>query len=76
MKPHLIDKLAIPDTSRETQRLIQRYREIVKPEVFKKPGGKWKKYHEPENLEPEKLQVEKNFRPTKKTLGANRKGPK
>ena len=40
-----IDNLAAVDSSAETTELIQRWKEIVKPGIYRMTGGKWKKYH-------------------------------
>ena len=61
IKNHIIDRLAELDQSEDTQRLIARYREIIKPGVYRKSGGKWKRYHEPKSLRPEKLQIEEKL---------------
>ena len=61
IKPFIIDELARTDETPETQQLINRYREIVKPGIYRKSAGKWKKYHEPKNLRPEKLQIEEKL---------------
>ena len=42
-----IDNLAAVDFSAETTQLIQQWKEIVKPGIYRIAGGKWKKYHEP-----------------------------
>ena len=38
----------------ETRHLIVRWREIVKPGVYRLSGGRWKKYHEPRFLRNER----------------------
>ena len=45
-----LDNLATVDFSAETNQLIQRWKEIVKPGIYRMTGGKWKKYHEPKFL--------------------------
>ena len=45
----IIDELARTDTTTETQQLINRYRELVKPGIYRKLAGKWKKYQEQNN---------------------------
>ena len=38
-----IDNLVAVDSSVETTELIQRWKEIVKPGIYRMTGGKWKK---------------------------------
>ena len=45
-----LDNLEIADPSAETRQLIARWRDIVKPGVYRQSGGRWKKYHEPKIL--------------------------
>ena len=54
MDAHTIDNLELTDPSAETRNLIARWREIVKPGVYRMPGGRWKKYHELRFLRNEK----------------------
>ena len=49
-----LDNLAAVDFSAETNQLIQRWKEIVKPGIYRMTGGKWKKYHEPKFLRNER----------------------
>ena len=53
-----IDNLAAVDSSAETTELIQRWKEIVKPGIYRMTGGKWKKYHEPKFLRNERRVIE------------------
>ena len=46
--------LAAVESSAETTELIQRWKEIVKPGIFRMTGGKWKKYQEPKFLRNER----------------------
>ena len=50
MDVRTIDQGAATDSSVETTELIQRWKEIVKPDIYRLTGGKWKKYHEPKFL--------------------------
>ena len=45
-----INNLELADPSAETRNLIARWRNIVKPGVYRQSGGLWKKYHEPRLL--------------------------
>ena len=56
-----IDNLAAVDFSAETNQLIQRWKEIVKPGVYRMTGGKWKKYHEPKFLRNERKVIEERL---------------
>ena len=53
-----IDNLAAIDSSAETTELIERWKEIVKPGIYRMTGGKWKKYHEPKFLRNERRVIE------------------
>ena len=57
----LLEELSQTDKSDETQKLIQRYREITKPGGYRRSSGKWKRYHEPKSLRPEKLLIEEKL---------------
>ena len=50
MDARTIDNLEAADSSPETTELIQRWRNIVKPGIYRLTGRKWKKYHEPKFL--------------------------
>ena len=41
-----INNLEIADSSIETRNLVARWRDIVKPGIYRHSGGRWKKYHE------------------------------
>ena len=56
-----IDNLAAVDSSAETTELIQRWKEIVKPGIYRMTGGKWKKYHEPKFLRNERRVIEERL---------------
>ena len=53
MDARTIDNLEIADQSSETRHLIARWRDIVKPGIYRQSGGRWKKYHEPKFLQNE-----------------------
>ena len=61
MDARTIDHLETIDSSQETTDLIRRWREIVKPGVYRMTGGKWKKYHEPKFLRSEKKVFEERL---------------
>ena len=61
MDVRTIDNLAAVDSSAETTELIQRWKEIVKPGIYRMTGGKWKKYHEPKFLRSERRIIEKRL---------------
>ena len=50
MDAKTIDSIEANYPSQETTELIQRWRDIVKPGIYRTTGGKWKKYHEPKFL--------------------------
>ena len=54
MDARTIDNLEANDSLQETTELIQRWRDIVKPGIYRMTGGKWKK-----NLEPKFLRNER-----------------
>ena len=54
MDVQTIDNLERTDPSAETRNLIARWRDIVKPGVYRMSGGRWKKYHEPRFLRNER----------------------
>ena len=56
-----IDNLAAVDSSAETTEFIQRWKEIVKPGMYRMTGGKWKKYHEPKFLRNERRVIEERL---------------
>ena len=41
--------------------MIERWRIIVKPGIFRISSGKWKKYHEPKSLRGERREIEKRL---------------
>ena len=61
MDARTIDNLERADNSAETRYLIARWRDIVKPGVYRQPGGRWKKYHEPKILRNERRVIEKQL---------------
>ena len=56
-----LDNLAAVDFSTETNQLIQRWKEIVKPGIYRMTGGKWKKNHEPKFLRNERKVIEERL---------------
>ena len=61
MEAHTIDNLERTDPSAETINLIARWRDIVKPGVYRMSGGRWKKYHEPRFLRNERKIIEEQL---------------
>ena len=61
MDARTIDNLEAVDSSPETTELIQRWRNIVKPGIYRLTGGKWKKYHEPKFLRNERKVIEERL---------------
>ena len=57
----IIDNLAAVDSSTETTELIQRWKEIVKPGIYRMTGRKWKKYHELKFLRNERRVIEERL---------------
>ena len=58
MDGRTIDQIAATDSSVETTELIQRWKDIGKPGIYRLTGGKWKKYHEPNFLRSERKVIE------------------
>ena len=56
-----IDSLERIDNSQETIDLIERWRNIVKPGIYRLSNGKWKKYHEPKFLRGERRDIEEKL---------------
>ena len=61
MDAHTIDNLERTDPSAETINLTARWRDIVKPGVYRMSGGRWKKYHEPKFLRNERKIIEEQL---------------
>ena len=61
MDVRTIDHIAATDSSAETSELIQRWKDIVKPGIYRLTGGKWKKYHEPKFLRHERKVIEERL---------------
>ena len=61
MDARTIDNLERADKSAETRYLIARWRDIVKPGVYRQSGGRWKKYHEPKFLRNERRVIEEQL---------------
>ena len=61
MDVRTIDQIAATDSSVETTELIQRWKDIDKPGIYRLTGGKWKKYHEPKVLRSERKVIEERL---------------
>ena len=61
MKAKTIDNLDKIDNSQETIDLIERWRNIVKPGIYRLSNGKWTKYHEPKFLRGERREIEERL---------------
>ena len=59
--PRTIDNLEQADPSAETSHLIARWRDIVKPGIYRQSGGRWKQFHEPKFLRNEKRVIEEQL---------------
>ena len=53
-----IDYIAATDSSAQTTELIQRWKDIVQPGIYRLTEGKWKKYHEPKFLRHDRKVIE------------------
>ena len=58
MDSRTIDHNAAADSSGETTELIQRWKDIVKPGIYRLTGEKWKEYHEPKFLRHKRKVIE------------------
>ena len=54
MDANTINEIEAANPTAETIDLINRWREIVKPGIYRLTGGKWKRYHEPKFLRNER----------------------
>ena len=61
MDDRTIDNLEIADLSAENRQLIVRWRDIVKPGIYRQSGGRWKKYNEPKFLRNERKIIEEQL---------------
>ena len=61
MDAKTIDNLEKIDNSQETIDLIERWRNIVKPSIYRLSNGKLKKYHEPKFLREERREIEERL---------------
>ena len=61
MDARTVDNLERIDNSKETTDLIERWRNIVKPGIYRLSNGKWKKYHEPKFLRGERREIEERL---------------
>ena len=55
------DHIAATVSSAETTELIQRWKDIVSPGIYRLTAGKWKKYHEPKFLRHEQKVIEERL---------------
>ena len=56
-----IEQIAATNLSTKTTELVKRWKDIVKPGIYRLTGGKWKKYHEPNFLRNERKLVEERL---------------
>ena len=61
MDAKTIDNLERIDSSQETIDLIERWRNIVKPRIYRISNGKWKKYDEPKFLRGQRRDIEEKL---------------
>ena len=61
MDAKTIDNLDKIDSSQETANIIERWRNIVKPGIYRLANDKWKKYHEPKFLRSERRVTEEKL---------------
>ena len=61
MDVRTIDNLAAVDSSAENTELIQRWKENVKPGIYRMTRGKSKEYHEPKFLRNERRVIEERL---------------
>ena len=71
MDAHTIDNLELADPPAETRNLIARWRDIVKPGVYRMSGGRWKKFHEPRFLRNERKYIEEQLQVAIRNLQIN-----
>ena len=56
-----INEIESANPTAETIELINRWREIVKPGIYRLTGGKWKRYHEPKFLRKARKVIEERL---------------
>ena len=61
MDARTIDHIAAIDSSVETTELVQRWKDIVKPGIYRLTGGKLKNYQEPKFLRNERKVIEERL---------------
>ena len=61
MDANTINEIEASNPTAETIELINRWREIVKPGIYRLTGGKWKRYHEPKFLRKERKVMEERL---------------
>ena len=64
MDANTINEIEASNPTAETIELINHWREIVKPAIYRLTGGKWKRYHEPNFLRNGRKVIEENRRKT------------
>ena len=62
-------------TLRRNRHLIARWREIVKPAIYRQSGGRWKKSHEPKLLRNERRIIEEQLQQAIRNLGGENQPP-
>ena len=67
MDARTIDNLEQADPSAERRHLVARWRDIVKPGIYRLSGGRWKKYQQPKFLRNERRLIEEKFQQAIKT---------
>ena len=61
MDANTINEIEAANPTAETIELTNRWREVVKPGIYRKTGGKWKRYHEPKFLRNERKVIEERL---------------
>ena len=56
-----IEQIAATNPSTETTELVQRWKDIVKPGIYRLTEGKWKKYYEPKFLRNERKVIKERL---------------
>ena len=70
-----MNNLEIADPSAETRQLIARWREIVKPSIYRQSGGRWKKYHDLKFLRNERRIIGEQLQQAIRNLGGESQQP-
>ena len=69
MDANTINEIEAANPTAETIELTNRWREIVKPGIYRLTGGKWKRYHEPKFLRNERKVIEERLQQIMKNHG-------